>query len=115
MNTQDFTALLEAAKKGKTKLHKLEILAVECNLIELAADIRNIEVQLYPESESVKIAKKEADKLNLVFRMVELNIPPRIAWLINKTLKKHWKRRGNFDLEDAAKLRAEMIEIFGEE
>lgn len=115
MESQDLLKLLESAKKDKNNLRKLKMLAAECNLIELAADIRNIEVQLYPESESVKIAKKEADKLNLVFRMVELNIPPRIAWLINKTLKKHWKRRGNFDLEDAAKLRAEMIEIFGEE
>lgn len=109
---KEFMQLLEAAKKDKKKLRQLKVLAVSCQQFSLAADIRDIERTLFPESKEMKEAKIEASKLNLVFRMVELNIPDRIAWLINQTLKKYWKRRGNLDLKDCAELVAKMNELF---
>lgn len=115
MEHQDFLNLVEAAKKDKKKLQQFKVLAVNCQQFSLAADLRDIERELFPESKETKDAKIEADKLNLIFRMVDLNIPQNVAWLINQTLKKYWKRRGNFDLKDAATLRAKMIEHFGEE
>jgi len=115
MEHQDFLNLVEAAKKDKKKIKAFKVLAVECQQFSLAADLRDIERTLFPESKETIDAKIEASKLNLVFRMVDLSIPDKIAWLVNQTLKKHWKRRGNFDLKDAAMLRAKMIEHFGEE
>lgn len=115
MEHQDFLNLVEAAKKDKNKLNSLKLIAIQCQQFSLAADIRDIERELFPESKESIDAKIQASKLNLLFRMVDLDIPDKIAWLINQTLKKHWKRRGNFDLKDASILRAKMIEYFGED
>ena len=104
--------LFEVAKKDKKKFRELKALAVSLNQFMLACDLRDIEKELYPESEEAKSAKKEAEKLNLVFRMVELNIPSEIAWLVNQTLKRYSKRKGNFDLKDAAELIAKKNQLF---
>ena len=104
---------IEEAKKDKSKLLALKQAAVKSSQYELAANLRALETELFPESEEVKSAKKRAEKLNLVFRMVELNIPNEIAWLVERTVKRYWKRRGNFDLKDAAELIDMKDKIFG--
>jgi hypothetical protein len=114
MEHQDFLNLVEAAKRDKKKIKAFKVLAVDCQQFSLASDLRDIERELFPESREMTDAKIEASKLNLVFRMVGLDVPDRVAWLVNQTLKKHWKRRGNFDLKDAATLRAKTEELFGE-
>lgn len=109
-----FLKFIEEAKTDKSKLRHLKIAAVNSKQYELAANLRALENQLFPESEEVKTAKKRASKLNLVFRMVELNIPDDVAWLIEITMKRYWKRRGNFDLRDAAELIDLKEKIFGD-
>lgn len=115
MEHQDFLNLVEAAKKDKKKIKAFKVLAVDCQQFSLAADLRDIECELFPESKESIDAKIEASKLNLVFRMVGLDIPDRIAWIVNQTLKKHWKRRGNFDLKDASTIMSKATEHFGEQ
>lgn len=106
--------MFEAAKKDPDKLKAFKSAAVKCNQFELAANLRGMEQKLFPESEEDKKAKESASKLNLIFRMVELNIPEDVCFLINSTLKRYWKRKGNFDLKDASELIYAKKKIFRE-
>jgi len=104
--------LIENCKKNKSSLVKLKNTAVDCQMFEFAANLKKIELELFPEPQEHLDAKLEADKMNLVFRMVELNIPNSIAWLISETVKLQKKKKGKFSLEDAAKLLAKKHQIF---
>lgn len=106
--------MLEEAKKDKAKLAQLKMTAVKLGQMQLAGELRELERELFPESPEVTSVKQKAKKLNLVFRMVELNIPEDVSWLIEATIKKYWKRHGNFDLNDASGLICKRKEIFGE-
>ena len=81
--------------------------------LELVAEIRGIEREKFPDSDEEKKAKEEAIHLTTLFRMVELNIPQEVCYIINETIKKYRQRRGNFDLHDAARILANKHKIFG--
>jgi hypothetical protein len=85
---------------------------VKHGLYELGADIREIERVAFPDSEELTKAKERCSELNLLFRMVELNIPDNVCWLIDNTMHLHRRKKGKFDLKDAAKLLAKHNELF---
>lgn len=103
--------LLEAAKTSKRNLIALKNMAVKLQLFTFADQVRTIQEKLYQDSPE----ETEAKKLNLVFRMVDLSIPEDVCFLINRTLKRYWKRKGNFDMSDAAELVNERKRLFGED
>jgi hypothetical protein len=78
----------------------------------IEAALRDIEKEVFPETEDVKLAKERAKKLNVSFRMVELNISEDVCWLISETLKMHNEKQGEFSIQDAIKLRLKMEELF---
>lgn len=105
--------LLEKAKQNKKAFLKLKELAVECQQYELAVNLRGIERELFPESDEVTQAKEFSKKLNLLFRMVDLNIPPKEAWLIVETFKKYTEIGGDkFGMQDATDLTIKTDRIF---
>lgn len=105
--------LITAAKKDRRVLNGIKKTLVSCNEYDLAADIRELEKETFPETEDVKQAKDLAKQLNLVFRMVDLNIEEEFCYLISETLKVQSEKKGDFSIEDAAKLKSKAIEIFG--
>jgi hypothetical protein len=106
--------LLLECKKDKKRFLTLKKLAVNCQLFELSANLRDVETELFPEPQEHLNAKIEADKLNLLFRMVELNIPNSIAWLISETIKLHKSKKGKFSIQDAANLLARKNQIWND-
>ena len=107
-----FEQLIEAAKKNKKGLLKLKDAIVANQQYELAGKIRDIEKELFPPSEEEIEAKKLADELNLLFRMVELNISEDICWLIYQTLKAHSKKKGKFSIQEASDLIVKRKRLF---
>jgi hypothetical protein len=104
--------LFNEAKKNKKNLVNLKSTALNCQMFELAAKLRELEKELFPNSEEYNLAHEQAKKINLLFRMVDLNIPEPICWLIEETLKLQKKKKGNFDLLDASKLIEKKKELF---
>ena len=104
--------LVEAAKKDRKGLIRLKNAAVTLGEFEMAAKLREIETTNFPETDEVKSAKQKSKELNLLFRMVDLNVPEDKCWVIYETLKLHNKKKGKFDLKDAAKIRAREVELF---
>lgn len=112
MNTELLTALAKKAETDKKGLVMLKTAAVRLQQFELASQLRELEKQKFPEPTEQIEAKKYARDLETLFAMVDLKIPQKTAWLIAETVKKHTKRKGNFDLKDAAELRAKIEQYF---
>jgi len=104
--------LLNAASRKLETLNELKNLAVKLGQYELGAECRKLEKELFPETDAEISAKEKACKLNLVFRMVELNIEPEICFRISQTLDLFKKKKGKFDLMDASKIVVESQDLF---
>lgn len=115
MKTSDLDNLVEAVKKDQKMLKALKVLAVKCQQFSLAADIRDLEHELFPQTEEQKKAMLEGSNIGSLLRMIEINVPDRLAWIIYQAIKRYLKRRDNFDLKDAAELKAKMIALFGDD
>lgn len=109
---EKITALIDKATEDKSLLKAFKNLAVRGQQYELAAEFRDIEKKHFPESDEQRQAKEDASALNLVFRMVELNVPEETCWLIANTIKVHNKKKGSFSLKDAAGLLAKKNQYF---
>ena len=104
--------LIENAKKDKKKVLALKEMAVKCQQFELAAEFRQLEKDLFPETEEVKTAKELAKGINLALRMVELNVSEDVCWLISETLKVHSKMKGKFSIKEASELIVKRKRLF---
>ena len=104
--------LLEKASKNLATLLELKNFAVKVGDYELGAKCREIELEKFPITEEEKDAVEEAEKLNLVFRMVELGIDKPTCYRIAKTLELYRKKKGKFDLMDASKIIVESERLF---
>jgi hypothetical protein len=107
--------LIELAKTNKRGLIKLKNACVVIGEFEFASKLRDIEREYFPVTEEQIKAKKRAEKLNLLFRMVELNIPEDKCWLIDKALEEYKKKKGKFSVEDGLELRKKHIDLFYKE
>lgn len=112
MDINLFSLLIEKAKTDHKLLKKLKTLAVEIQHYELGAAIRDMENTYHPETDEQKKEKENVKKLDLVFRMVELKIESKMIWLISNTLNVYKKKKGKFDLKDAATLVVKSQELF---
>lgn len=107
-----FSQLIEAAKKNRKGFLMLKTAVATCQQFELAAHLRDIEKQVFPETEETKQAKALAGELELALRMVQLKIAPDICWLIYQTFKEFDNRKEKFAIDDATKLMFEWQNIF---
>jgi predicted nucleic-acid-binding protein len=105
---------VEKSKTNRKAFKYLKASSVEAQLFELASELRSLELKYHPETEEQKEAKKIANRMNLLFRMVELNVERPLCWLIYKAIKLNDKKKGNFSLEDASKLIADKKRLFDE-
>jgi len=104
--------LLENASKKLETLLELKNFAVKVGNYELGAKCREIELEKFPISQEEIDAEEEAEKLNLVFRMVELGIDNPTCYRIAKTLELYRKKKGKFDIRDASKIVVDSKRLF---
>lgn len=104
--------LLESAKGSRSGIIAIKSAAVKNQQFELASKIRELEKELFPETKEEKTAKERASHLNLVFRMVGLNISKTNCWLIDETLKAYNKKKGKFSVDDGVDLEFKAKELF---
>ncbi len=104
--------LLENASKKLETLLELKNFAVKVGNYELGAKCREIELEKFPITQEETDAQEEAEKLNLVFRMVELGIDNPTCYRIAKTLELYRKKKGRFDIKDASKIIVDSQRLF---
>lgn len=104
--------LLENASKKLETLLELKNFAIKVGNYELGAKCREIELEKFPITQEETDAQEEAEKLNLVFRMVELGIDNPTCYIIAKTLELCKKKKGKFDTADALKIIVDSKRLF---
>jgi hypothetical protein len=104
--------LVEQAKKSRKDLTTLKNIAVKGQQFQLAAEFRDLINKFFPETQEEIDAKKAAKDIGLALRMVELNVPDDVCWLISQTLKVHSKMKGKFSVKEAAMLISKHRELF---
>ena len=106
-------SLLESASKDVKTLNELKNLAVKLQQYELGAECRRIEKELYPITDEEKIATERIKEIDLVLRMVEVRFNgKKVYYKIDKALELFKKKKGKFDLKDAAKIISDANRIF---
>ncbi|HEX5150415.1 MAG TPA: hypothetical protein VFW07_03140 [Parafilimonas sp.] len=96
--------MLEAARREKKKFMALKNAVIACQQFELAAELREIERELFPETEEVKEAKALAEDASRVLRWVKIDMPKDVCWLVAQAMKKYFEPNGEFSQKDAAGL-----------
>ena len=114
MKTELLENMVEAAKKSKKGFRTLKEAVVSLQQYELGAELRSIEKDLFPETEEVKQAKETGSRMNLLFRMLDLNVSNEIAWMIFDAIRQHGEKGSNFTLSDACDLIEKRKRIFEE-
>jgi len=112
----ELKSLLKSASKDLQKLNQLKNLAVELGQYELGAECRRIEKELYPITDEEKIETEKIKEIDLVLRMVEVGFnSKKVYYKIDKALELFKKKKGKFDLKDAAKIISDANRIFNRE
>jgi hypothetical protein len=104
--------MLEAAKKDKASFIALKNLTIKCQQFELSVAVKELEKELFPETEEIKQAKVKAAKLSTALSMVELRVDNDVCWLISEVFEAYAKLGGTFSIEDAVELRLKKERIF---
>lgn len=107
--------LLAKCEKNKKVIEHLKHACIHGQSYALAAHIRDIEKQLFPETQEEKDAKLVSKNADLLLRMVEVGSSPSSAYRIFEAVKLYLKKKGKFDLKDACKIIADSEKIFGKE
>ncbi len=102
---------IEEAKRSKKSMRQLKQLAVSCKQYEFATQLREIENELFPDSEELK----EAKKINLILRMVDLDVNEKACWIISETLKKYFEIGGEFSIREASEVIEKSKRLFDSE
>jgi hypothetical protein len=104
--------MIENAKTDKSLLKKLKDITVAAQQFELAAEIRQMEKDCFPDTPEVAAAKERAKKINLLFRMVEINADDAVCYKLDETLKLYNKKKGKFNTDDAVEIMYRTKRIF---
>lgn len=107
---EKFTKL---AEKDREVLKGLKNLAVQTRNYELAANLRTLEVEKYPEALTTSKEYKNAEVFDVVLRLVDMNIGIERAYLVLECAKVFIKKKGNADMKDTAKIKSKAKKIFG--
>ena len=108
--------LLESASTDLKTLNELKTLAIKLGQYEFGAECRRLEKELYPETDEEIQAKERYKEIELVLRMVEVGFTSKkVYYKIDKALELFKKKKGKFDLKDAAKIISDANRIFKRE
>jgi len=100
--------MLEKAKENKKAFLKLKNLAVELQMYDLGAELRQIQLKLFQESD----AEKEAKEIQIALQMVHLNADLPNSWALLETFNTIREKGKEFSLKDAARIIAEKEKMF---
>ena len=108
----DLNVLLEKIKPDHKAICMLKNVAVRCQMYELAAALRGLEVEQFPETEEQKEAKKIGMRMQKLFKLVDIDTKPAACWTVIEVLKRYTENDGKFNAADAAPIISKRKELF---
>lgn len=101
---KELNELFESAKKSKKGIRALKMAAISANCFDVAAKLRDVENDLFPDSPEQKEANTFANDIKTALAMSGINTDASVAWLIGKTVYDYKAKKGKFSLRDAAEI-----------
>jgi len=105
--------LIELAKKERYMLNILKEVALRFDDFDLASELHEIEVELYPESKKTTKEYKDAKAFTTILKIAELKADIKIGYLTLECAKVFIKKGGESALKDVAKIVDRAKKIFG--
>lgn len=99
MNNNLIENFIEDCKQSKYLMCQLKNLAVKSQNYELAAELRLLETQLFPETIETERQKKISDDVVKFLSMFGYNVNPKCAWTMNEAFKKYHQNGSVSDVE----------------
>lgn len=112
MDQKQFENIIEKAKSNKLIIRHLKNAAVHAQEYVFAAELRDIEKEAFPETQEHIDVKKLVKETDLAFRMVQVGVEEIAVYRIIKAYEALKKKKGKFDIKDAAEIIAKSNEIF---
>lgn len=103
--------LIQLAKTNRKGIRRLKEAAVTLQAYGLAQKIRQAETETFPETEE----EKTAEKINILFRMVDIRSNPKSCWILYEVIKSYLQVGGDFSTKEAVSIMSKADEIFGKE
>lgn len=107
--------LLEKGKANRKVFSHLKNAAVHAQSYELATFVKQVEKEAFPDTQEESEIREKVKEIKLLFEMVGLNVNDKACHLIYESNKLFNKKKGKFDLKDAAKIVADSNRIFYDE
>lgn len=114
-NTKLLQEFQEVALSDKKLLNQFKNLLVKCQKYELAASVREVEKEKFPETDEEKEAKNLVREYRNVLGMVKIETEDQTIYTIAKVMDLYRKKKGKMNIEDCAKIIATAKEIFSKE
>ncbi len=109
---QLFEQLLETAKQDKVKFYKLKKCVVGLQQYELASKLRDLEKDMFPESEMSIKAQSRGIKLKFALKAAGINTDDGTAWLVSEIIKQFDEQNGSITTEEIRDLEFKKNDIF---
>lgn len=105
--------LFEKAKKNKKTLVMLKNTAVAADMLEFAAELRDIEVKNFPVKKADKKILEEISKFGLVLRMMGLSVDcNQSLGMMYLGFQKYSTMKGKFSVKEAVEIKIQVQELF---
>lgn len=105
---KEIEAFFNESLKDKVAINSLKTASVSIGMYDVAAKIRAIETENFPPNKQ----EREAEELRVFFGLFGVKIDPELAWGMYQASLLYKKRKGKSDLEDFAKIKADMEKYF---
>lgn len=96
--------LIEKSKTNRKVFNQIKNVAITLGEFELASQLREMELEAFPETEEVKQMRIEIKQLTRTFALMGMTLDDHTSWLVNETVKLYNQKGGELSLEDATKL-----------
>ena len=98
--------LVDRSKTDRKLLVALKQLAVRSQSYELAAELREVEIIHFSDTEEIKKLREKADLIRRVFQMADMNVDERTCMKIELLINIVNNLKDGTSLEDIAKVNA---------
>ena len=113
-NIELLKQMMEDVKTDISKLRSLKHAAVRCQQFELAANLRGLEKDLFPDTEEQAKERERVTQLSTLFSMFELKVDDRILYTIDKAIAAFKKKKGKFSVNDVVSIKVKAKELYPE-
>lgn len=105
--------MLHKAKESKHGLDNLIRISISFKQYELAREIRELKIKLFPETEIDKERNEKIQVIQTLFKMCDMDVPEKAAFIAYELVSLYNKKEGNTDMDSVSEIQANADKFYG--